>query len=185
MISTVTADTSARRYAGSGPVVPEDKRRDRDGDDDRDEDRRDTVGQPLDRCLGPLGRADQSDDVGEDGVAADPGGAHAERPVADSTWRPRPRTPAPSRPAPARRSASTRPRSCGPRSPSPSVGMRSPGRTISDIADAHLLEGNVRLRTRRALPARLRAGGRSAGGPPPRCVPWPGLRAGCRAARAR
>ena len=44
-----------------------------DGQDDRDEDPADPVGQPLDRGLAALGAADHLDDLGEGGLAPDPG----------------------------------------------------------------------------------------------------------------
>ena len=52
------------------------------GQDDRHEDARHPVGQPLHRRLRPLGLGHQADDPGQGGVGADGGGPHREHPLA-------------------------------------------------------------------------------------------------------
>ena len=61
------------RLAGA---EPEAERRDGEGDDDRDEDAGDAVGEPLDRRLAGLRVGDEPGDLGERGVAADLRRAH-------------------------------------------------------------------------------------------------------------
>ncbi len=60
---------------------PEQERRQGGGEDDRDEDAGDAVGELLDGQLGTLRFADDADDLREEGVAAHARGADAEEPV--------------------------------------------------------------------------------------------------------
>ena len=71
---------SASVRRGSGPTdEPDDERRGRDDQDERDEDLGDAVGEALDRRLRALGPLDELDDPGEGRVAPDPRRAHDER----------------------------------------------------------------------------------------------------------
>ena len=73
MISTVTAATSARRYAGAGPDTNQTTNVTTASDDHhRHEDGGDPVGQPLDRRLGALRLLHQPDDLRQHRVRPHP-----------------------------------------------------------------------------------------------------------------
>ena len=80
MISTATAAVKAKRGALAG-AEPEAERADRDREDDRDEDARDAVGEPLDRRLAGLRLGDQARDLRQRGVVADARGADDQAPA--------------------------------------------------------------------------------------------------------
>ena len=67
-----------RRRVGRGGGDPEPERRGGEDDHDRDEDRRDPVGEALHVGLAGLRVLDHPADLGERGVGADAGGAHDE-----------------------------------------------------------------------------------------------------------
>ena len=76
-MSTDTAAVNANAADSPASTQPA-KGREREADDDGDEDRRDAVGEPLDRSLATLGVGDELGDLRERGVGTDLGGAHDE-----------------------------------------------------------------------------------------------------------
>ena len=80
MISTATAAVNASAGVATDGE-PDGERGGGEDDDDRHEDRRDAVGEPLHRRLAGLGVLDEAGDLGELGVGADAGGAHDEPPA--------------------------------------------------------------------------------------------------------
>ena len=127
MISTATAAPNGGRGAGAGDE-PGREGRGREHDDDRHEDRRDAVREPLHGGLAGLGLAHQPGDLRQRGVGAHAGGAHLEAPagvdVAPVTASPGPTSTGTL--SPVSRDAST---ADEPASTTPSVAIRSPGRT--------------------------------------------------------
>ena len=81
MISTATAAANARPVSPRGE--PEAERRGGDREHDGHEDRRDAVGEPLDRRLARLRVGDEPADLRERGVGADARRAHDQQAAAD------------------------------------------------------------------------------------------------------
>ena len=139
-------DSSGERLGRRpGGEVPADPRRGGDGHDDGDEDRRHPVSQPLDGCLARLGGRDQCCHLCQLGVGTDAGGPHdetttdvdgrADHAVVDCP--PRPGTL-----SPVSIDVST---ADEPSITTPSVAIRSPGRTTNTSPTVELLDRDARL----------------------------------------